>query len=371
MKSRIISLVLILGACAPQQQVPIRSITNPGVEPARPAFDASEFEGTSPEVAAQLANAQNIVVREAQGAGAAFGQVGTYKIGNPYLIDGVPYYPHEDYNYVEDGMASWYGLDFHGKNTSNGEIFDMDAFTAAHRTLPMPSLVRVTNLDTGASLNLKINDRGPFARDRIIDVSSAAAGVLGMKEEGTARVRVEILPEQSLHLKNLAMRGENTDNVFQPDVRNATLIPGMRERVEVSPAPRAPEPEPEPAPAPVRVPPRPIAVVPAPEPMPAPAPAPMPAPVEDISAATGNFYVQVGAYSSFDRAEAMKNRITDLGQVKIFKAVQGGQTFYKVRLGEFATQSDAERTRSRVDAKGISGSRVILRDGNELRWNIK
>ncbi|MBR1544321.1 MAG: septal ring lytic transglycosylase RlpA family protein [Alphaproteobacteria bacterium] len=106
-----------------------------------------------------------------------FAAMGTYKIGNPYLIDGVSYYPHEDYNYSEIGMASWYGPQFSGGKTANGEIFDETKFTAAHRTLPMPSLVRVTNLENGISMNLKVNDRGPYARDRIIDLSSAAAEV--------------------------------------------------------------------------------------------------------------------------------------------------------------------------------------------------
>ena len=90
----------------------------------------------------------------------AFGAMGNYKIGNPYLIDGVSYYPHEDYTYSEIGIASWYGPDFHGGKTANGEVFDETKLTAAHRTLPMPSLVRVTNLENGISANIKVNDRG-------------------------------------------------------------------------------------------------------------------------------------------------------------------------------------------------------------------
>lgn len=131
---------------------------------------------------------------------------GIYKVGEPYQIAGVWYYPAEDWNYSETGISSFYGgersgTDFHGKVTANGELYDMNSLTAAHRTLPMPSLVRVTNLDNGRSLVLRVNDRGPFARGRIIDVSRRAAQLLGFEGQGTARVRVEIMAEDSLRLK--------------------------------------------------------------------------------------------------------------------------------------------------------------------------
>jgi rare lipoprotein A len=116
---------------------------------------------------------------------------GTYKVGTPYQIGGVWYYPKEDPFYAETGIASWYGEDFHGKLTANGERYNMDALTAAHRTLPLPTIVRVTNLETGKSLRLRVNDRGPYARGRIIDVSRRAADLLGFQRNGTARVRVE------------------------------------------------------------------------------------------------------------------------------------------------------------------------------------
>ena len=102
-----------------------------------------------------------------------------YKIGKPYKIDGIWYYPKEDYQYDETGIASWYGSKFHGRKTANGEIYDMNAVTAAHKTLPMPSYARVTNLENGRSLVLRINDRGPFVRSRIIDLSRRSAQLLG------------------------------------------------------------------------------------------------------------------------------------------------------------------------------------------------
>ena len=121
-----------------------------------------------------------------------------YKVGNPYKINGKWYYPAVDYQYDEVGIASWYGPGFHGKSTANGEVFDQDKITAAHRTLPMPSIVKVTNLENGLVLDkVRINDRGPFARNRIIDLSKKAAEELGFLKNGVAKVRVEILEDES------------------------------------------------------------------------------------------------------------------------------------------------------------------------------
>jgi len=114
---------------------------------------------------------------------------GAYKIGRPYTIGDVWYYPAENYEYNETGVASWYGAQFHGRATANGETYDMNALTAAHKTLPMPTLVRVTNLENGRAVVLRVNDRGPFAQGRIIDVSRRAAQLLGFEKHGTARVR--------------------------------------------------------------------------------------------------------------------------------------------------------------------------------------
>ena len=121
-----------------------------------------------------------------------------YKVGNPYKINGKWYYPAIDYNYNEVGIASWYGPGFHGKKTANGEVFDQNKISAAHKTLPMPSIVKVTNLDYGKVLeNIRINDRGPFAGNRIIDLSKKAAQELGFVNSGVAKVRVEIMENES------------------------------------------------------------------------------------------------------------------------------------------------------------------------------
>ena len=116
---------------------------------------------------------------------------GTYRVGKPYVVGGRTYVPEEDVNYREEGIASWYGDDFHGRLTANGEVFDMDALTAAHPTLPMPCYARVTNLSNGKSLIVRVNDRGPYHGNRLIDVSNKAAELLDFKGNGTAHVRVE------------------------------------------------------------------------------------------------------------------------------------------------------------------------------------
>jgi rare lipoprotein A len=116
---------------------------------------------------------------------------GTYRIGKPYTVGGRVYVPEEDVNYREEGMASWYGDDFHGRLTANGEVFDMGGLTAAHPTLPMPCYARVTNLGNGKSLIVRVNDRGPYHGNRLIDVSNKAAELLDFKGNGVARVRVE------------------------------------------------------------------------------------------------------------------------------------------------------------------------------------
>jgi rare lipoprotein A len=116
---------------------------------------------------------------------------GVYRVGSPYVIAGRVYIPQENTHYRADGVASWYGADFHGRSTANGEIFNADAITAAHPTLPLPSYVRVSNLSNGRSLIVRVNDRGPYAGNRIIDVSKRAAYLLGFTTSGTAWVRVE------------------------------------------------------------------------------------------------------------------------------------------------------------------------------------
>lgn len=115
---------------------------------------------------------------------------GTVKVGAPYSIEGRWYVPRDEPGYDRVGVASWYGLDFHGRKTANGEIYDMDALSAAHPTLPLPSYAYVTNTANGRTILVRINDRGPYAKDRIIDLSQASARALGFDRQGLTDVRV-------------------------------------------------------------------------------------------------------------------------------------------------------------------------------------
>src|SRR6516225_4954166 len=116
---------------------------------------------------------------------------GQYLVGHPYRIAGRTYYPTENGSFTAVGMASWYGAAFHGRRTANGEVYDMASITAAHPTMPLPSYARVTNLDNGYSVIVRVNDRGPYHAGRVMDVSSRTADVLGFKGMGTAKIKVE------------------------------------------------------------------------------------------------------------------------------------------------------------------------------------
>ena len=156
---------------------------------------------------------------------------GVYKVGQPYQIDNIWYYPAEQPDYDETGIASWYGPTFYGKRTANGELYDGNALTAAHRTLPLPVNVRVTNLENGKSIIVRVNDRGPYARGRIIDLSKRAAELLDVVQTGTARVRVTYVARADL---NGAPASETP-----PEIANA--LPAVpTPRVEAEPLGGAP-----------------------------------------------------------------------------------------------------------------------------------
>jgi len=134
---------------------------------------------------------------------------GIFKIGKPYTAFDITYTPQNYETFEEIGIASWYGKDFHGKKTANGEIYNLGDLTAAHPTLPLPSVVKITNLDNNKSQVVRVNDRGPFAKNRVIDVSEKTAEILGFKNKGTTQVKVELLRQETD--KMLEMLGLNTD----------------------------------------------------------------------------------------------------------------------------------------------------------------
>src|SRR5437660_2228465 len=133
----------------------------------------------------------------------------SYKVGSPYQVNGKWYTPQVDYGYDETGLASWYGAAFDGQATANGEVFNLNELSAAHKTLPLPSVVEVTNLQNGRSLRLRVNDRGPYVDRRILDVSRRAAQLLGFEMAGTTPVRVRILKDESIQVAEAAKRGQS------------------------------------------------------------------------------------------------------------------------------------------------------------------
>ncbi|MFZ1814403.1 MAG: septal ring lytic transglycosylase RlpA family protein [Rhizobiaceae bacterium] len=127
---------------------------------------------------------------------------GRYQVGKPYKIKGKWYKPVEDPGYQSTGMASWYGPNFHGRLTANGEIYDQYSLSAAHPTMPLPSYARVTNLENGASVMVRVNDRGPYAHGRLIDLSARAAELLDYQRKGVAKVKVEYVGKARLDGKD-------------------------------------------------------------------------------------------------------------------------------------------------------------------------
>jgi rare lipoprotein A len=293
--------------------------------------------------------------------GPAVAQRGFYKVGGPYTVDGVTYVPMEEFRHTETGVASWYGPGFHGKSTANGEVYDQSDHTAAHRTLQMPCVLRVTNLDTGQSTIVRVNDRGPYARSRILDVSRAAAEELGMIGHGTARIRIDQLEAESQAMKQIALNGGG------PDEQRAALnqyIAGYH-----PPAPTVAAPQPPPAPTSAPPPTPPVTVYPNPTPSEPPPPPPFrqgPPTVASIAtAATGytqpgsGFYVQTGAFSSMGNAEKQRGSITSYGSTEISPASSGGREVYRVRLGPYSTQEAAGIVADRLKRSGYGDARVV------------
>src|ERR1700733_7729135 len=252
---------------------------------------------------------------------------GVYKIGEPYEQNGIWYQPHVQPDYDETGVASWYGPGFHGQRTANGEIFDAAGLTAAHPTLPMPVNVRVTNLDNGRSLVLRVNDRGPFARGRIIDVSARAAQLLGFYGKGPAKVRVTYLSRADLP----AGRGESATAfaaVAAPAERAQAAAPTGDVQVASL----------EPVSVPQRqVPPHatetdaPVAET-AKQDLP---PVMRPSETTDAESGSGRYYVQAGAFAERENAERLRDRLSDAGSSSISSIDRNGAPLYRVRIGPF------------------------------------
>ena len=311
------------------------------------------------------------------GASSSVAQRGTYKVGQPYKIDGVTYTPRETFTLAETGTASWYGPGFHGKSTANGERYDQADRTAAHRTLQMPAIVRVTNLENGRSTVVRVNDRGPFARSRVIDLSRTAAEEIDMVGKGTARVRVEQLQAESLAVKDVALSGggpaEQQQAVAQ--LANGRGAPLAAPMPAPAPVPAAPPPpvmvaqqavyEPPPAPpAPAQTvaasPPRSSIPFGAPQSASGVVPPTMASLTSTAppSSASG-FFVQVGAFSTQENAERQRGAVRSYGHPEVSQGSANGRDVYRVRLGPYTTSDAAGIVADRLKRSGYGDARVV------------
>jgi rare lipoprotein A len=290
---------------------------------------------------------------------------GVYHVGKPYEIAGLTYTPREEPGYDRVGNASWYGELFHGRRTANGEIYDMESLTAAHPTLPLPVYARVTNLNNGRSIVVRINDRGPYARDRIIDLSRRSAELLAFRTNGTATVRVKYLGraplngDDSYERNYLASQGwmrvanrgkspkdraaaiainrtlpaENPENLARP-WKQAALLP--------SPAPQAPSSPPAALAAPQST-----ASIPA---------------LTSAKLQGPGVVIQAGSFKNKENAERARTALAALAPVEVTPIeVGGGGVYFRVRVGPFATAGSKTALTS-VRNAGYQGAKIVSGD---------
>ncbi|MBK8157762.1 MAG: septal ring lytic transglycosylase RlpA family protein [Rhodospirillaceae bacterium] len=271
---------------------------------------------------------------------------GPYKIGKPYQVKGVWYYPQADYNYNETGIASWYGPGFHAKQTANGETYDENDLTAAHKTLPMPSLVRVTNLENGRSIVVRINDRGPFVNNRIIDMSRRGAQLLAFEQNGTAKVRVELMKDESMLLAAKAS-AKGGDTVSPPPaaapagaVTAQALPPVGGNAAPVAATPAKPVQQSA------------IGAIQTPQ---------VTGQVSVVPVKASNIFIQAGAFLRQANAQQLQMKLSSLGhQTRITPFMLNQQRFYRVQLGPIASVEEADKLLQRLIDNGHPDARIAV-----------
>lgn len=326
-----------------------------------------------PKIAALVLMALAAACATSSPRGGAGGGSPHYKVGKSYQVNGRWYHPKEDPDYSKVGVASWYGSQFHGRMTANGEIFDMTRLSAAHTTLPLPSMVEVTNLENGRSIVVRVNDRGPFVGDRIIDLSREAARRLDFEHQGTARVRVRYAgpaplngaaPKYAAGAERVARAAPVREQTAPPrsgapardDI--STLLTGMESAPALTPGAE------EAAIAEART----------------GAPGETEIPAADLStsdpedaqlvhstAAAGAapeaiYLVRVAALSRLDHIDGLRAQLGDLGALRMSRVeTDAGAVFYRVNLGPFASiETAAERLEAVRQAGYADASLVTL-----------
>mgnify|MGYP006270954695 CR=1 FL=1 len=279
-----------------------------------------------------------------------------------YVVFGKTYYPKStSRDHVETGIASWYGPKFHGRKTSSGERYDMHRMTAAHKTLPLPTYALVSNLENGRHLIVRINDRGPFVGDRIIDLSYAAAKQLDMDKQGTARVQVT-----SIDPRDHDGKAPKTLRIAKAELERHRTGPAP---ADTSPSRSAPD-----TPAPALVARSPNSDAPASAPaatarrdpgfVQAAAPARRP-PAQPAVATSNGYYLQVGAFGARANAEQMRRRLGGeiTAPVSVADAQGSGSAgaLFRVRVGPVGSRVDAERLAGELAALGVGQALVLPR----------
>lgn len=234
-------------------------------------------------------------VADSKPAGKSGGRVpGTMR---PYQVNGTWYKPREQPDYDETGVASWYGQQFHNRQTANGEMFDMWVVSAAHKTLPLPSIVEVTNLDNGRKIKVRVNDRGPFVSGRIIDMSRAGADALGFSGKGTARVRVRYVGPAPARGKDRTLQYAG---LTKDEAPRALSVPRG-----------------------------------------------------------GDWVIQAGAFAERDNAEKAVRSLRDVGRARIVPLKRDGRTLYRVVIESGRDVAGAGRLRDQVASLGFPDAKLI------------
>ena len=315
---------------------------------------------------------------------------GRYQVGEPYEVAGLRYQPREDPSYDRTGQASWYGELFHGRRTANGEIYDMDRLSAAHPTLPLPIYAQVTNLNNGRTIVVRINDRGPFAHDRIIDLSRRSADALGFRRNGTANVRVQYLRRAPLNGDDSYERQYLASRGWQQFAAKPKSHPGAPNAGAKDPIAVASLPGQGPPPLPDRVErPRAVAALSAPPSPQSPPPGALArdelaalvwnAQIETSPELTGSTglpaqprpkrvsptsgpAVQAGSFKNKDNAERARSTLSAIAPVDVAEVDVGGELFFRVRVGPFVDDIDAAVALQRVTAAGYPGAKIVMRN---------
>jgi rare lipoprotein A len=259
---------------------------------------------------------------------------GRYLVGDSYEVAGVRFTPKEQPNYDKTGVASWYGPQFHRRMTSNGEWFDMNELTAAHATLPLPSYAKVTNLENGRTVVVRINDRGPFVGTRIIDMSRRSAEVLGYKPKGTAKVRVQYigpapLNDQGQQLAALNQELRNGTSVRQMTaLLNGDAINRPTQLAAAEPDYDSDQPEPT------------------------------------IASATNDYqspqyFIQVGSFADPYNAERAREELADSGPVEVEQLIGVAGPLYRVRIGPIRNEDQAQVALRQAVDLGHPDARLI------------